>query len=66
MRCIFVTGKGMCNVCKCTYVERAHVAINKELIGNMRCSVIGIQKPNIKLAYDVFEKLSKPSSFMYW
>ena len=55
MRWIFLTGKGMCTVCKCTCVERAHVAIEKELIGVIRCSVIDIYKPKIELAYDVLE-----------
>jgi hypothetical protein len=45
----------MWTVCKCTCVERAHVAIEKELIGVIRCSVIDIYKPKIELAYDVLE-----------
>ena len=45
----------MCTVCMCTGVERAHVAIDKELIGVMRCYFIDIYKPKIKLAYNVLE-----------
>ena len=41
MRSRFVTGAEMCNVCHCIYVERANVAIDKELIEVMGCSVSG-------------------------
>jgi len=60
-----MTRKGTCTVCKCTYVERARVAIDKEIIGVIRCYVIDIYEPKIRLAYDVLEQLSKPSSFIY-